>query len=86
MEVALLLPHCLVFKTKVKQAVPSEAHHAVSFFRVFPRTLSAPLLAIWEQILADLPDSKQSTATGFDTALKAFIFTHATEEDRHDLT
>ena len=46
LEVALLLPHCLVFKTKVKQAVSSEAHYAVSFFRVFRRTLSAQLLAI----------------------------------------
>ena len=86
LEVAQLLPHCLVFKTKVKQAVSSKAHYAVSFFRVFPRTLSEPLLAIWQQILADLPSDEQSTVANFDTALKAFIATHATDEDCHDLT
>ena len=86
LEVAQLLPHCLVFKTKVKQAVSSKAHYAVSFFRVFPRTLSEPLLAIWQQILADLPSNEQSTVANFDTALKAFIATHAMDEDRHNLT
>ena len=86
LEVALLLPHCLVFKTKVKQAVSSESHYAISFFCVFPRTLSEPLLAIWQQIIADLSTDDQSTVAGFDTALKSFIATHVTDEDRHDLT
>ena len=48
---------------------------------MFPRTLSAPLLAIWEQILLDLLSDDQATVAGFDTALKAFIATHAADED-----
>ena len=86
LEVSLLLPHCLGFKTEVKQAVSNKSHHAVSLFRVFPRTLSAPLLSIWEQILSDLPSGAQASMDGFDTALKAFVASHATDEDCHNLT
>ena len=79
LEVSLLLPHCLVFKTEVKQSVPNELHHAISLFCVFPRTLSAPLLSIWEQILSDLLSDSQASVDGFDTALKAFVASHATD-------
>ena len=86
LEVSLLLPYCLGFKTEVKKGVPNESHYAVSLFYVFPRTLSVLLLSIWEQILSDLPSDAQASVDGFDTALKAFVASHATEEDHHDLT
>eukprot|EP00543_Licmophora_paradoxa_P002957 CAMPEP_0202451258 /NCGR_PEP_ID=MMETSP1360-20130828/9721_1 /ASSEMBLY_ACC=CAM_ASM_000848 /TAXON_ID=515479 /ORGANISM="Licmophora paradoxa, Strain CCMP2313" /LENGTH=187 /DNA_ID=CAMNT_0049069775 /DNA_START=84 /DNA_END=643 /DNA_ORIENTATION=+ len=79
-----LVTHCLQVKTKIRQAVANETHQGSSFFRVLPRTLAQTLLTTWEQVLADHPPEDQTEAS-FDAALRNFVASDATEEDRYDL-
>jgi hypothetical protein len=59
-----------------------------SYKQVLPRTLSIPLVGVWEQVVQEYkaanPDEDESLES-FAKTLKAFIACHATEDDRHKL-
>jgi hypothetical protein len=85
-ELKCVLPHCMDVRTKVEQVVSAEAHLAPSLFRVFPRIISNVLRTIgtiWEAILQD--EDHKETVNGFEICILAFLASHATVEDRHEL-
>jgi hypothetical protein len=47
-SIEILLPHCIGVKGKVKREVSVEKQLGPSLFKVFPRTLDTPLLAVWD--------------------------------------
>jgi len=81
-ELSVLVPHCIETKNKVRKVVSNEAHLGPSYFKVFARTLSITLAAIWSQLVQD---QREDSAEEFDATLQDFIGCHATAEDRHDL-
>ena len=83
-DVATLLTHCMDVKGKVDKEVSTNNHLGPSYFKGFPRTLSIPLTAVWDQVVAGLNDDAHTVAN-FDQAIQDFIACHATEQDRHDL-
>ena len=83
LDISVLLPHCVDTRNKILSAVSSDNHKAASLFRVFPRTISFVLRAIWDNIIQDIPND--ATEEEFDLCLKDFIAAHVTAEDRHDL-
>ena len=83
LELAVMIPHCIEVKQKIDSAVSTATHKGPSYFQVFPRTLSNVLLTIWTQLIADTEPSQDED--GFTASLKAFIASHSTDEDRHEL-
>ena len=88
-ELKDLLPHCLDVRNKINTVVSTEAHRAPSFYRVFPRTLSIVLRAVWDQLITESQEDDEldgnETSENFDQRLCEFIAAHATPEDRYDL-
>jgi hypothetical protein len=82
-ELKCVLPHCLDVRTKIEKLVSTEAHLAPSLFRVFPRTISNVLRTIWDIILQD--EDHEETVDGFEICIHAFLASHSTVEDRHEL-
>ena len=48
-----VLPHCAQVKSKALKQASNANHQGPSLCRVFPRTLSLVLDAVWNQIIAD---------------------------------
>jgi hypothetical protein len=88
-EMKDVVPHSVKFQSQVLGAVPVPFHQVHSLYTQFPRTLSGPLQAVWDNIIseaeADEEVDTQETDINFQTRLKEFIAAHATEHDRHDL-
>jgi len=80
-----ILPHCLMMKAKVEAAVSNDAHLGQSLYRVFPRTLSPVLRAVWPSIIEADPADTQNNTELFEQRIRDLIAVHATEDDRHDL-
>ena len=83
LDIAVFLPHCLDVRNKVLSAVSTENHKATSLFRVFPRTISAVLRSMWDNLATVVPNDPNEEH--FVGVLRDFIAAHATEEDRHEL-
>jgi hypothetical protein len=49
MDNETLLPHCIDVKGNVQKEVSNDDHLGPSLFKVFPRTLSIPLMAVRDQ-------------------------------------
>lgn len=81
LDVSLLLPHCINVRDKIDTVVTNNNHRAVSFFTVFPRTISRVLRSMWNIIVQDM----DFTTENFDQALRTFIAGHSTPEDQHEL-
>jgi hypothetical protein len=71
-------------KTKGTKEVYNNAHLGPALFKVFPRTLSLPLVAIWDQLVVNYTNDDHTVAN-FDDKLREFIACHATDQDRHEL-
>jgi hypothetical protein len=84
LDIEDLLPHCLEIKTKVTKEVHNNAHLGPALFKVFPRTLSLPLAAIWDQLVVNYTNDDHTEAN-FDDKLREFVASHATDQDRHEL-
>jgi hypothetical protein len=84
LDIEDLLPHGLEVKTKVTKEVHNNAHLGPAFFKVFPRTLSLPLAAIWDQLVVNYTNDDHTEAN-FDHKLREFIAYHATDQDHHEL-
>jgi hypothetical protein len=85
-EMKDLLMHCIEVRNKINTVISTESHRGPSLHRVFPRTLSVVLRAVWDQLIVEaVPDAAEVTADQFDQRLKEFIAAHATAEDRYDL-
>ena len=82
--IAVLVPHCIETFNKLDTVISTKTHKGPSCFKVFPRTLSVPLQAMWDVVKDDLEDFAETTAK-FREYLEAFIAAHATEDDRHNL-
>ena len=82
-DLAVLLPHCIEVRNKVLSAVSAENHCALSLFRVFPRTISAVLRTIWDNLVMAAPN--EVTEADFTASIQEFVASHVSAEDRHDL-
>jgi len=83
-ELKDLLMHCLDVHNKVNTVISTENHRGPSLHRVFPRTLSLILRAVWDQLITEAAAEEES-AEQFKQRLREFIAAHATAEDRYNL-
>jgi hypothetical protein len=88
-ELHEIMPHCLMVIHKVDGQVGDHDNKKLSSYKqVLPRTLSIPLVGVWEQVVVEYnqanPDEDESLAS-FAKTLKAFFACHSTEDDRHEL-
>ena len=84
-ELGHIVTHCLSVLHKVDKEVGDDDDDRFTSYKiVFPRTLSIPLLATWDQLCVDFPllDEKPES---FRSLIKHFIEAHATDDDRHEL-
>jgi hypothetical protein len=84
LDIEDLLPHRLEIKTKVTKEVHNNTHLGPALFKVFPRTLSLPLAAIWDQLVVNYTNDDHTEAN-FDDKLREFIACDATDQVRHEL-
>jgi hypothetical protein len=83
------MPYCLTVMHKIDGQVGDYDNKKLQSYKtVMPRTLSIPLVGVWEQVVAkyevDNLDEDESLAT-FTQMLKKFFVGHLTEDDRHEL-
>ena len=90
MDVDKVVQHCLDVKGKIRKEVSNNNHLGPGYFKAFPRTLSVPLMAVWDTVIADIaarlavahvPENENN----FDIALREFVASNATTQDRHEL-
>jgi hypothetical protein len=84
-----ILPHCLLLIHKIDGQVGDHEHKKLqSYKQVLPRTLSIPLVGVWEQVVQEYNGAnadKVASLASFAKTLKAFITCHSTEDDQHEL-
>jgi hypothetical protein len=84
-EPGYIVAHCLQVMHKVNTRVGDDDGRKFQSYRtVLPRTLSIPLLAVWENIQVDFP-LQANTVAAFHQQVRHFIAANATENDRLDL-
>jgi hypothetical protein len=71
------MPHCLMVMHKIDgQVGDNDNKRLQSYKTVMPRTLSIPLVGVWEQVVAEYnqenPDEEESVDT-FTQILKKFL-------------
>ena len=52
MDVDKVVQHCLDVKGKIRKEVSNNNHLGPGYFKAFPRTLSVPLMAVWDTVIA----------------------------------
>jgi hypothetical protein len=81
-----ILAHCVIVMSRVDAQVSTPAEHYLLYRTVFPRTLSIPLLATWDNIVAEHPlGAGQFNVLGFHSQVCLFIKAHVTNDDRREL-
>jgi hypothetical protein len=85
-ELPDVVAHCLnvMFRIDAKVTTPLERY--LSYQDVFPRTLSIPLRATWDNIVAEHPLAMGlRNVQGFHGLIRFFVAAHATDNDCHGL-
>jgi hypothetical protein len=84
-----IIPHCLMVIHKIDGQV---GHHdnkkLQSYKQVLPRTLSIPLVGVWQQVVVEYNEAnvdEDESLASFAKTLKAFCACHSTEDDQHEL-
>jgi sulfur relay (sulfurtransferase) DsrC/TusE family protein len=88
-ELHEIIPHCLMVMHKIDGQVGNHKNEKLqSYKQVLPRTLSIPLVGVWEQVVQEYNKAnkgKDESLASFAKTLKAFITCHLTEDDQHEL-
>jgi hypothetical protein len=88
-ELHEIIPHCLMVIHKINGQVGDHDNKKLqSYKQVLPRTLSIPLVGVWEQVVVEYyeanPDEDETLAS-FAKTLKDFFTCHSMEDNRHEL-
>ena len=90
MDLDKVLQHSIDVKGKIRKEVSTNTHIGPAYFKAFPRTLSVPLMTVWDTVIGDLAVNQgvahvAETEANFELALRDFVASNATTQDRHDL-
>jgi hypothetical protein len=81
-----IVSHCVTAMFHIEAKVTTPAERYLLYQDVFPRTLSIPLRATWDNIVAEHPlKAGTRNVQGFQGLICLFIKAHATDDDRCEL-
>jgi hypothetical protein len=88
-ELIDIMTHCLTVVHKIDgQVGENYVKKLQSYKQVMPRTLSIPLVGVWNQVVTEYEaahEDESETLGTFAHMLKAFFACHSTDDDRHEL-
>jgi hypothetical protein len=85
-ELHNITAHCMIVMSHIDAQVATPNERYLSYRTVLPRTLSIPMLATWDNIVAENPlGALQHNVQGFHSQVHLFIKANATDDDRCEL-